>query len=432
MAIGRAGAASAFLVTAFAASAPAQGNVWVVSPMPGPGVDFVQIGDAVHSAATGDVVLVRSGNYVPLTIAGTSLAVVSDAGAQVDVVAGGLSQSLPVRVDGLGAGADHWIVLQGLSIDGSYPSYSYVTPLQLAESAGSIWIDRCAVKAGNKPAFSGYATGEHALSIRDCASAVLARCTVRGGNGGKGDDWGDAGTGGSGILATESLVATFDSSVWGGSGGFEPVYVYYEPSGGDALRLASATAFASNVRFTGGTGGNSQCAGGPGGDGVELGAASFGSFAACVSNGGAGGAPTGGCGAPGAAGSDFVDAGGSHVLHPGPPRTLAFESPLREGQFSVVTVTGTPGELVILLVSSQPGHFEHPAVIGPVLVALPASSIPLGAIPAGGSTSVGFTVQELGAGVESALVFLQPVLIGASGSIAVGTPAPLVLLDAAL
>jgi hypothetical protein len=64
-----------------------------------------------------------------------------------------------------------------------------------------------------------------------------------------------------------------------------------------------------------------------------------------------------------------------------------------------------------------------------VLVALPALSIPLGAIPAGGSTSAGFTVQELGAGVESALLFLQPVLIAATGSIAVGTPAPLVLLD---
>ena len=87
----------ASLVLMLAIRASAAGQVIVVDPVAGPGVDFTSVSDAVLAAADGDTVLVHAGTYAAsVTVSSKSLAIVAQPGDTV-TISGALEASRPSK-----------------------------------------------------------------------------------------------------------------------------------------------------------------------------------------------------------------------------------------------------------------------------------------------------------------------------------------------
>lgn len=147
------------------AVASAQGSTYLVSALGGPGVHFTDLPPAVAVAVPGDVIVVRSGNYSPLSMS-EGLAVI---GIEDDVVTPavsifGLPANSTASVTGLAcdqftvtscAGA---VIVQHVSVRGPF---SNSTTFQVTSSA-DVRLYRCEVRARSQ--FSN-STGRTALGV---------------------------------------------------------------------------------------------------------------------------------------------------------------------------------------------------------------------------------------------------------------------------
>lgn len=343
-----------------AAAPAAQATVWEVAT-DGSG-DFSEISQAVAAASDGDVIFVRDGQYLPFTIDGKSLTIHGEDEART--VSFVFTPGVPaIRVRNLAA--DQVVVLR--DVDGlSFGSADFDYGMRIQNCAGTVVLEECYV--ANLNGRAAEITGSDAVVLRDCtidalepafssfsneffprtgltisgSRVELHDCTV----------WGTRGQdslvtfqgqypaidGGTGVSVTNGELLAFGCNLVGGQGG-EANGFFCSPGGDGApglLATATATVTVQGTSFTGGPGGLSTCGSARGVDApaTELNGASF-------------------------------------TVLPGDARLLVTESPVVEGTSVTIDVTGTAGDLPLLVVGPGPA----PAVLLPqVPVALTTSA----------------------------------------------------------
>lgn len=248
-----------------------------------------------------------------------------------------------------------------------------------------------------------------------------------------------------GVVAASGQIAMFASSFRGGDGRDSVVTstgMFAARAGGSGLRFVSFLApnsVFSDTQFEGGTGGDGLLAGSvclapsAGGPGIDI------VVGTChtVQTSGIGGAP----GVPIPSCGQLAQAG--NAISVGflgqPPTPLAGQPgraiappPRREGQSTTVTVDGPASHAAFLVVGYTPTRVFAPQFAG-VLAATPDLILALGNLPPSGTMALTTVAPTLPVGVESALVYLQPITQHPStGQATLGAPSALVVLDAGL
>ncbi|MBI3817745.1 MAG: hypothetical protein HY286_03555 [Planctomycetes bacterium] len=393
----------------FATSASAQA-VYVVAPVPGPGVFSTDIQPAINAAVNGDLVLVKAGAYSGFTIDAKGVSVVADAGA--NVVANGL-----VFVSNISASQS--TLLQGLTLKGDTSSPAVI----LLNNPGAIWIESCNVTGSTQNP-----SGLVGVQISTCPSVVIQRCVMTGGSGITG---GTTCKGAPGLHVANSTVTVGDSTCSGGSGATPLTTGPNAGLGAAGMRvLSSTTVFASGTTFKGGNGAPPalpQFPGGSPGSGISTDGAVTSLECTITSGHGSPNFPP-----P----PPVVTFGsGSYQALPGVARHFATTSPVREGQTTTITAGGVAGELTGFLFSTSPGPVELMLPFEGTLV-LPGGNadwFALGAIPAGGTLSTPVVVPNLPPTVQSTIFWCQSVSFDAQFSyILIGPASAVVVLDSTL
>ena len=385
----------------------------------GPGWTHATLQAAVDAAADGDVVLVSSGSYAGATIAGKGVSVVEDAGASVSAGV--------IRVQDTPPGST--VLLSGIDV-------AHVEgAIRATNVLGSLRVQGAELRALH----NGY-LGATVVGLTNVADASFAGCTIRG----VGALYGAS----RGIVASGSKLVLDHATVEGADGASAAYFGGHWTGGGwgaDAIDAADCSVFASASTIRGGDGGsghsgsctdayNPSTSGGQGGDGVQSSGAATLKLLDSVVAGGAGGPggvgwPCGSQASNGGPGQAFVGPGAVETI-PGTARTLATTALAREGQVFACHVEGVPGDLALLLLSTQPDHAFSPALHGVQLFAAPFRRVVLGTIDASGVLDASVPITELGAGVAALTPHGQLAVRDLAGSTWLGSPAVLTLLDA--
>lgn len=395
-------------------------DVLVVDPAGAPGT-FATPQAAVNAATPGSVILVRPGSYagdVHVNVLGVALV-----GEGTAIVRG------HVKVSGLPADQD--LLISGLTLEPPAfggPAAVYEGALDVRGCLGHVRVQDCvlrgAVGEGHDPLANpggtlysrtggpgAYVVGSADVAFVECqllggegeigvvnpsglggagalASDVrhltLARCVLRGGTGGRGDDPGHGGAGASIVGATTANVAY--SALLGGDAGCWAQFMVspgWTVNGGAGLLRGAGT---MTWDF----------------DGVYAG----------------GGAATGGCATPagGSPGLPVAGAGASVPLS-GFPNTLHAPAVVREGQPWSVEIVGPAGERAELRHATATAFAFRPALEQPRLLQPPTFTL-IGAaqtIPASQRAVLPQAAFGLSPGVGADIVWLQAVVGPASG-----------------
>ena len=416
-----------------------QADVLVVAPAPAPGVDHLQIVDAVAAANEGDLILVRSGLYDDFTILGKSLDVVAEVGASVTVQGGfgvrGLDPAQAVLVRGLNT-----------QPDGAHGC-------ELKNNQGAVWIEECTLRGAlnNQPPFTFPLELWAGALVENCARVSFQRCVFTGGDGSDGSPPNPAG---SGLQLLDSDASVYACSAQGGVGGDEGDLTNYAGgNGGHGIyALGDSVLFVSGSNAFGGGGGQGgndydifvgeQCEpGGTGGDGVRLDEWCFGCPPSGLTvraldslfGGGPGGPPHPFCaGWMGTPGQSVQVWQGSYSTLPGDAVGAQAPAALREGESGELGLSGPAGSVALVLLGVQQDGTLLLPFSGLLLAGAPSQVLPAGSLDASGEGQLGLALGALGAGVEHARVLLQAVAIELpSGAIRLGGASALTLLDAA-
>lgn len=379
-----------FATSLLCLSARAQ-SVRVVDAANGPGTAFQSLETAIQSAASGDVLLVRSGDYevLPSVTIGKSLVIQADSGATVRVNAGLIVQGLPagerVVVRNLTLGGVATIILPGPAIQASncqgslwFEDCSVPGPGVLASSSGGAWITDCASVVFSRctfgPSFDNLVSSQNFITVRSGRSIVhLYGCTVLGADGMDTCNLASGAT--PAIQVSDGELWITGSEITGGQGsdGGHVVCMQGGPGAcGLVLAGTNPRVFVTDSRITGGAGGT-----------------------------GFGGAPDGLTPAP-------IQTGVGQVIQiPGAARRLSASALLRDDQSTVLSVHGAPGDQVWLVYSPRPGPRILLPSNRPLLLAAPYSVIPLGTLDASGTKGLVVGPRDLGPGTEAASFHLQ-------------------------
>lgn len=346
---------------------------------------------AVDAAASGDVLLLKAGDYGQYSdggfiVSGKPLSVMSEGGY--------VSIHGAITVSGLSEGQS--VTLRGLEVECMYTT----TPaLTLANNSGPVWVEACGLFGDGD-----YEKVGLAAVVVNCVSVTFQRCQIEGAPGG----WGWLVPGSLALRMSASAVSLFDSTCWGGAG--SPSlggYPKCATPGGAGASLESGSFFASGSTFRGGNGGQnsvscgtSQMQGGPG-----LGVSPSGSvtWLACTFAGGSGGTvPTRG----------IV---GSGVVQEVPGTARSFEAAVAavSGEPIPLHFRGIPGERVGVLAGNSmiEGMFLD-GTVGLVLVDLDTAQTTLfGAVPADGMLAARILAPSLPPSVEGQVLYLQSLFI---------------------
>ncbi len=404
------------LLSALLLSAPAlaQGQVHVIDANAGPGTDFTSLIDGWSSAADGDVLLVRTGNYDHILIDGKSLAVVADAGATVTTGA--------VTVRNLASG--QWALVQGLDIFGA----NNVRAVAAHDNGGTVWIEDCTI-AGSFP--FGFPSG--GVAATDSASLVLARCQVS--EPGGSPPFAEA------VLSERSNLHLVETTVLGFDGATTE---FQGGTGTSAVRVVDGSFSALGAVLEGGDGGDGLdfhglCgSGGNGGDGLEL--AGAGAPAAflfdVVASAGLGGSAAGaGTCTNGLDGSALDVQSGSVTSSAAPAGLFQVASPVRAGSPVNESYEGAPGTFVWLVWSGSAAVPTGPVAGfgGPPVHLASVNPIFRGVLDGAGQLTTSFTVAAVPPGLEALQLPLQALFVEFGPlRLTAGAPAALVVLDPTL
>lgn len=422
-----------FLAIFLFLSSGAFGAVWIV----GPGGHFSEIQDAVDAASHKDTILVKAGTYSSVSIKSLEVYITVDNGADVVVKNGIVVKNLT---------SDRTVLLCGLKVDFEYGVFD--EGLTLGYSKGSIRIEDCEISGANglydSFHFPPFVEARNGVWIEGCDDVAFTRCTLKGGDGDGGPDF-QVGDGMSGIYAQFSTVALYDCLIQGGTGGDAVSSSIKGGNGGSGYASPSAFLFASGCEFNGGDGGRGGDGGmyggggdgGDGGHGIHLTGASAETW--LLDN-----LSTGGLGGPGGAASPWYPAGkkgdpgqgiqvdaGSVNSMSGAAHTLDMPSPVREMEAIALIFKGEAGDLAGLLVSAAPGTLFVKALGGQVLVSLFPMPylVVLGVVPGSGTLKIPASIPDMGVGFSALTLYFQSIFAGGAGSITLGSPRTLVILD---
>jgi hypothetical protein len=380
-----------FTPVLLATCAAAQGHVWVVDFMGGPGSDFTDLSLAIQSAADGDSLLVRSGGYsVWDTIDGRSLTIAGD-GPFVQ-----LSGRLVVQ----NLAANQRFSLRGVV-------FQYPGEVELLDNDGVAWIEDCLIWAD---LFGG--SGPYGAVQAVNSRLVLQNTSLTGSM-----QYGFHGAPPTaGLFLEQSVAVVHGGGILGGEG---VDTIFPDLPGAAGAELVGSTLYASGTAITGGFGASK-----PGGTAIVASAGSTVHLLDVAVSGGAGVPP---------GDKDSVDGSSSITVGDGSAHALTSTPAPRVGQPLQVSAEGAPGDGVLLLVSTKPliaplGPDQAVLLVNP---APPFLSTVLGTIPAGGTLAGTFTVPALG-GPEGIELFVQDVYLDAAlAEVRFGPGTAPLLLDAA-
>lgn len=403
----RSAAARTLAASALLGSLPFAQELITVGPSAGPGIDFTNLQAAVDAATADATILVRAGEYQGFLVSQKSLHFVAETGASVRIVSG-------VTIFGLDA--QQSVTLRGIDLWTDTD-----TVLSIGSGSGSVWIEDATIDVADQTLLD-------AIVVNGCASVVLAGVDVRGpyrtaalrvfGN------------------AAPAAVHVFDSQLRGGNG--DPSLVGFQ-DGAAAAEVHGASFFASGSTITGGDGSHLVdpwfgCAQGAGGSGLAMSAGTSVAQVGVLDTAVQGGSGAEGCGSLPMHGPDYSGSGDLLTL-PGAHRTLAVNSPVREGETLSLSLGGAPGEFALLLLGAPAATLTGPAAWSawnaPLLLSANASAFVLGAVPASGALELSFPVAELG--VDALTVAAQSAFLDfGAGGVRIGPTASVALIDAAL
>lgn len=406
-------------------SAFAQGTVHVVDANAGPGADFLQIGDAVAAAASGDTLLVRAGGYDPFTVDGKSLTITREKGFDVRVAG-----TITVR----NLGPNQRLVMHGLR-NGT----AVETGLWVEDCAGVVWFEDCEfVGQTGQPAYDG-------IRLQSASQAVFVRGQSTGGKGGGSLSDSAGSWGGDGIEANLSNVYIWEMGLEGRKGGDGDDIGGWGGNGLFAHASETSTIFVAGSRLFGADGGRAdddfdsvcgceQCGStGPGGDGIRV----WGEPTTNVVlrdnayTPGQGGLTTSQnpqC-TNGTNGVDISTHDTPVVQYPAGMPRFSTTSPTREGALVDVVAAGDVDDLVTLMISTQSLPIWVDPLLGIVGVLPPLFLAPLGVIGPQGTLAAALPAPDLPPLLESAVLFAQPVHLGLDASVELSTPSALIVLD---
>ncbi len=398
----------ALLLSASAASAQ---NVHVVDVAGGPGSDFTSIFNAVSAAQSGDVLLVREGDYFePVKILGKSLVIAVEPGADVSVDT--------VVVQNLAA--DDMVSVRGLRVRGG--GAGQIPALQVKNCLGAVWIEDVPVEGAPQAFVAG---GVYCV---DSANVVFQRCTFEA----------PFQLAQPTFVSERSTAFLLETTVIGEDGqtSFFPTSSTTSP-GRNAIVVDDGELYLYASYAEGGRGGGSlntgaMFAGRKGGNGIALiGTDPIVRVFDSVLVGGAGGFGTGG--APnGPSGLEFsiIAPLGAVDEEPGIATSMTVDSPTRETGQIEASFFGQPGDRVWLKYSLEPSDARFSGRWnGPNFLRQGVQLSFLGTVPANGVLTISAPAGELGLGVEAVTLYAQGVFLGSRFTFS--SPATLTLLDSA-
>lgn len=367
-------------------------SVHVVDAANGPGTAFTSLDAAIQSAANGDVLLVRTGDYAVLFSATIqhSLVIQADVGASVRLNPG-------LHVQGLPAGER--VVVRNLTIGGIEPIAFPHPAIEASSCTGSLWFEDCTM-----PGTGSLGSSSGGASIQDCASVVFSGCTF-----GPSFDHLIAAQNFTTLSARSSTVHVYDCTIRGADGtvsctGLSDSTAAIQLQGGELWITGSVIAGGR-----GADGGPFVCPeGGRGASGlVATGTNPQVFLMDSEITSGAGG--TGFGGAPDGGSAPAIQAPAGHVAQfPGAARRLSASALVRDDESSVLSFHGAPGDQVWVVYSLQPGPRTFlPFLHRPLLLAAPQFVLTLGTLDASGTTGRVIAPKDLGPGIESASFHLQ-------------------------
>ena len=391
-------------------------QLWTVDD-DGP-ADFAVIQDAIGAAGPTDHIVVHDGVYAGFEIVETRLTLEAAAGARVEI-----QGSVVVR-DLHGSG---WVFLRGLRTSAAPATAEETATFLAKDSIGPIWVEDCSFGA---PFGASGAPGRFhgdAATVNQ-ANVIFVRVELCGGTGVGGEP------GGAGLVLQPSNAWVHGSRIAGGDGLAQGGP---SASGGPGIVQEGGFLFLGGSTVSGGDGASAldaSCSdGGDGGDGLTL----FGLFPVLESQdnalaGGAGGASL--CGAPGADGvaravltpAGITDLAGLSV-------SVVAASPLSDGDPQTLTVTGAPGDLVLLAYSLGHDTADIPGAAGWLLLFQPAQLLTRTLLPASGSATLTEVLPgpHLSAHIEALTFYVQPIALRAGGELVYGSPTGFGILPAA-
>lgn len=403
----------------------------------GPGGGFRDVQGAVDAATDGDLVLIRGGDYGPVTLGDVSLTLAADRDARVRLHGG-------LTVRGLSAGRQ--VVLSDLVVlmDGDGPAPAKAAAprpaLVLSDCAGSLRVQDCELR----PDGGSLAAPQAGVAISDCADVSLARTTVRALDGPvrfarptSGAEPPPAVH----VRTARVLLADVDlrGHDAGALDGGDPL------PGGAALVVDGGLVQLGGGRLQGGRGspgvadcpgGDGGAPGGPGGPALRLTSGRAKVLVRGAELGGGDGGPgavarAGGCsGTPdGADGAPVERLAGTLLPVDGAPTALDLASPLTPGEPLRLGWTGSPGALVGVLWSPDPDWRLLVGLEGPLTIDLrqPSFLRVAGRLAPAGTRQLSLALPLLPPGWDHLDVHFQVLTLGSQG-LEVGAPASLVVL----
>lgn len=366
---------------------------------------------AVDAASPGDTVLVVDAVDVGLSIT-KPLTVIAEEGATPGALA--------VSIRNIAAG--EVVVLRGLTMSPllAFAAGSGVgtrAVLDVRDCAGEIWIEDChAAGARNQSTHIYWAPKPEPLRITNCASVVLLRSTFRGSTASTGVIGSGSHYPGHGAVIENSDVYAYESSFVAGDSTTSP------PSRGvPGILAVHARIYLQQSTAQGGL---STCARPPGEGVTAIGSTAVLRHLDSTLLGSPAKPAGGGCPAvPEGLAINLIGASEDALTGVGPGLTV--EPLRREGELVTFTVSGTPGN-ILLLVFSAGASFQYQAIKkGPLLVQLPLVYVAY-VVPPAGSASFSGPIPELGP-FEGVNLFTQ-VLEVAPGPVEVAGPGRVVTM----
>lgn len=404
---------------ALLASSASASQVWVVQ-------DAAQLSTAIAAAQNGDIVLLKAGSYAlgsGLSITGKAVSLVADSGAAIDWQGRLTLNSLPATAA---------CVLQRLHMTNTTPNQQVLLGNGVS---GPLWIEDCTIEG--LPVQGAQFASAAAVLLSQCSRAAMHGTAVLGAPGSP------VHAGGAGLELFQSYVGLNSCTARGGAGHDATSLFVPSSAGGPGAQVSDGFLFASGTTLEGEQGGDGYAgvsptpciAGETGGAGLRLLQFQFSPPVRLLDTqaiGGAGGAAAGDCaGGPSGLGISLDGPPTSNVqVLAGTARELAVTSPVREGETLAWTLSGEPGDLAFLAYSGASVYVYQESLFGVLHLGAPFFVDYAGVVPAGGQVSGGVLVNELGPGVEGALLFLQSGYFDGA-AVRLGAPAAVLLLDQA-
>lgn len=372
-----------------AGAVAAQGTVLVVDDDGGPGVDFTDVPSAVAAASSGDMILVRAGDYTGdfvidgkgLMLAAETNSVVNLQGSQVDV------QNLA---------ANQHVILRGID--------TFVGQFNFTNNLGTIWVEDAQLAYGDWDT-------EATIVANDCANVVIRDCEIYGMSVVTvfAADWAASHA----VWGSNSQITVSNSTLFGGPGDGSPYG--QDVNGGDGVHLVSGSVFVSSSDLFGGDGSDKM-----GGAGMELAAGVSSYLKDTTLTAGPGQTP----------GQPLVAVDPPLQLA-GVPPLLTIDSPLRYGNEVVVDVFADPGSVVFLLKQTTPYGLFAPQFGGVLLIDLSIShTVVLGVMPGSGQLTLSAIVPALPF-FEGIQLANQVAVVPPTGGVQLGNGTYVLLLDPA-